>query len=503
VRVSEILVEKKSIGGCVGQNKTRSDSKKDLTFLAAKKDTASFVKQKKKKKSFDYWLKKNRYYHRSIVKFYRFVIPKKSRVLQINCKNGYVLQAVQPSVGVGLDNDEDAIASAQQQCSEFQFYTDSLEDIPDQIFDYIILTSVTMEEPDIQDLFVQLRRFSDSNTRIIIDTYSYLWEPILWLTQKLGLRRPTNFRNWISQKDLHNFLYLSDFEVVTTYWHTLLPMYIPLISTIFNSILIHLPIINRLCLHNVTIARPTIKKHDPKEYRVSVVIPCRNEKGNVESAVLRCPQMGAGTEIIFVEGGSQDGTLDEIKRVIKKYPEKDISFFVQDGKGKSNAVRKGFAQARGGVLMILDADLTVPPEELPKFFDALMHGKGELINGSRLVYGMESGAMRFLNLLANFFFSVLFSWLLGQKLKDTLCGTKVLFKKDYEKIAKNRSFFGNFDPFGDFDLLFGAAKLNFKIVDMPVHYKSRIYGSTQIRRFLHGWILLCMSFLALRKFKFR
>ena len=360
-----------------------------------------------------------------------------------------------------------------------------------------------MEEDDIQNLFLKLRRFSDHSTRIVVDTYSYLWEPVLWLTQKLGLRRPTLFKNWISKKDLHNFLYLAGFETVTSYRHTLLPMYVPLVSTVLNSFFVHVPLICRLCLHDVIIARPIFFERELKDFSVSVVVPCKNEKGNIEAAVTCCPQMGKKTELIFVEGGSQDGTREEIERVIKKYPEKNIRLLQQDGKGKGNAVRKGFAHAHGDILMILDADLTMPPEELPKFARALVQGRGELINGSRLVYGMESQAMRFLNVLANFFFSVLFSWLLSQRLKDTLCGTKVLFASDYKKIAKNRSFFGNFDPFGDFDLLFGAAKLNLKIIDMPVHYKSRTYGSTQIRRFLHGWILLGMSVLAMRKLKFR
>jgi len=445
------------------------------------------------------------------------VVPEQSRVLQINCKNGYVLDALNPIVGVGIDDDSDALEIARQRYADFQFFSD-LGSIPEQVFDYIILTSVTMEQYDIQELFCRLQPSCNSSTRIVVDSYSYLWEPVLRVTQKLKLRRPTNFKNWISRKDLHNFLYLAGFETVTTYRHTLLPKYIPLLSSLLNTVLIHVPLLRLFCLHHIAIARPLLSSfaksgvnpelvegadRTPKGYLVSVVIPCKNEKGNVEAAVQRCPQMGKKTEIIFVEGGSQDGTLEEIKRVAQKYPEKNIRFFTQKGKGKGDAVRKGFAESTGDILMILDADLTVPPEELPKFAQALVDGKGELINGSRLVYGMESGAMRFLNVLANFFFSVLFSWLLNQRLKDTLCGTKVLFRSDYNKIAKNRHYFGNFDPFGDFDLLFGAAKLNLKIIDMPIHYKSRRYGSTQIRRFLHGWILLGMSFLAMRKLKFR
>lgn len=240
-----------------------------------------------------------------------------------------------------------------------------------------------------------------------------------------------------------------------------------------------------------------------RQVSVSVIVPCKNEKGNIQAIVERCPEMGSSTELIFVEGGSRDGTQQEIERVIQEHPEKKIRLFVQEGKGKGDAVRKGFAHATGDVLMILDADMTVAPEELPRFFELLVSGKAEFVNGSRLVYAMESDAMRFLNLTANFFFSVLFSWLLAQRVKDTLCGTKVLWAQDYKKIAANRAFFGTLDPFGDFDLLFGAAKLQLKIVDLPIHYKSRVYGQTQIRRFYHGLILLKMSMRGVRKFKMR
>lgn len=454
--------------------------------------------------NFDYWLKKNNYYHHEVIRFYKFIIPENSTVLHVNCKNGYLLKALQPAVGVGIDSDADSIAIAQQRHASYQFYHGDISNIPQQgPFDYIILSLTTMETYDIQDFFIALRAMCHPGTRIIVDSYSSLWEPVLKITQKLGLRRPTEFKNWISRQDLENFLYLGGFELVTKGRFILMPMYIPLVSTLCNKLLMHIPGINRLCLNEWIVARPLAVAKNSETVSVSVIIPCRNEKGNVEQAVLRTPDMGFSTELIFIEGHSKDGTLDEIKRVQECYPQKNIRWFVQDGKGKGDAVRKGFTHAKGDILMILDADLTVPPEELPKFFDALVAGKGEFINGSRLVYGMESDAMRFLNLLANFFFSVLFTWLLEQKVKDTLCGTKVLWASDYDKIVASRHFFGNFDPFGDFDLLFGAAKLQLKIIDMPIHYKNRTYGSTQIRRFWHGWILLGMSFLGIKKFKLK
>lgn len=459
---------------------------------------------KVRKQPFSYWLKKNRYYHHQMKKFYRFVVPEGKRVLQIGCKNGYLLNEVRPSVGVGIDDDADFINQAATSYPEYRFFNCGLDELCiDETFDYIILSSIMMETYDIQELFTYLQRFCNRNTRIVIDSYSKIWEPVLWATQKLNLRRPTDFRHSVSRHDIEQFLSLTDYEVVSSGRFTLMPLYIPFVSTLLNSFLGMIPGINRLCLNEFIIARPKPKPIDPKSVSVSVIITCKNERGNVEDAILRTPQMGKSTEYIFIEGGSSDGTLEEMQRVVRAYPEKNISYYKQDGSGKGDAVRKGFARAKGDILMILDGDLTTPPEEMPKFFAALCQGRGDLINGSRMIYGMESKAMRFLNVLANYFFSALFSWLLSQKVKDTLCGTKVLFKDDYDRISANRAFFGNFDPFGDFDLLFGAAKLNMKICDMPVHYKNRQYGTTQIRRFMHGWILLGMSLLALKKFKLR
>ena len=260
-------------------------------------------------------------------------------------------------------------------------------------------------------------------------------------------------------------------------------------------------LIRSLSLTGYIIAR---KAEPPAKTKlsVSVIIPARNESGNIENALMRMPKMGSHTEVIFVEGHSTDNSLDEIKRVCDKYKDQwDVKYYLQDGKGKGDAVRKGFNMATGDILMILDADLTVPPEQLGKFYDAISSGKGEFINGTRLVYPMEKQAMRFLNIIGNNFFSVLFSWLLDQRLKDTLCGTKVLLKENYQKISENRHYFGEFDPFGDFDLLFGASKLNLKIVEIPIRYQAREYGETNISRFKHGWLLIKMSVFALTKMK--
>jgi len=303
--------------------------------------------------------------------------------------------------------------------------------------------------------------------------------------------------------DVRNLLDLADFEVLRRTKEVLWPLPAPLLGPLLNRVLVKIWPFSHLAVANVVVARPRPRPSaDATAPRVAVIVPARNEAGNVEQIFARTPEMGGGTELVFVEGHSSDDTWETIGRAIAAHPERRARLFRQTGKGKGDAVRLGFAQASGEVLMILDADVTVAPEDLPRFYDALVHGKGEYVNGVRLVYPIEDQAMRFLNLFGNKFFSLAFSWLLGQSIKDTLCGTKVLWKEDYEKIAANRAYFGDFDPFGDFDLIFGAARLNLKMIDLPIRYRHRAYGETNIQRWRHGWLLLRMLVFALGKLKF-
>lgn len=450
----------------------------------------------------DSYINKNRYYHNLLSDYYRYFIPPQKKVLEIGCGTGELLHAVNPSVGVGIDLSEHMCQIAQKKFPDLKFYATDIAALKwEGTFDYILLSGTLGETNDIQQLLSDLRRFCHSDTRVIIEYYSYLWQIILKLAERLRLKIPQIVQNWMTRKDLENFLKLTGYEPIVLQRKILFPKYIPIVSFLLNKIIANLPVINALTLNHFLIARPVFP--DKQEYSVSIIIPARNEKGNIEQAVTRTPMFGASQQFIFVEGHSKDNTFEEIKRVTQAHPDKAIQYYQQTGQGKGDAVRLGFEKATGDVLMILDADLTVPPEDLPKFYDALKEGTGEFINGSRLVYPMEKDAMRLLNLIANKFFGKFFSWLLGQPLKDTLCGTKVLMRHHYTAIAQNRHYFGDFDPFGDFDLIFGAAKQNLKIIEVPVHYKERVYGTTQIRRFVHGLLLFRMCWFAMRKIKFQ
>jgi len=452
----------------------------------------------------DRWKRKNRYYYESIERIVRFHVPPGSSVLEIGCGTGDLLAALEPSRGVGVDISPEVVEIASGKHPGLSFLVGEAEDLPlSEPFDYVVLSDLIGYLDDVQRSFEQLNRVCHTRTRVIITYYNYLWEGVLRAGERLGMKRPQPDQNWLALGDLQNLLSLAGFQTVSMGYKVLLPVRIPLLSSLCNRVLANLPLLRKLCLVEVIIARPAPVAVPENTLSCSVVVPARNERGNIEDAVRRIPEMGRHTEIIFVEGNSRDGTAEEIERVIAAHPERTVKLVRQgSGVGKGDAVRKGFAAATGDVLMILDADLTVPPEELPKFLKTLASGSGEYVHGSRLVYPMEKQAMRFLNTLGNKFFSLAFTWLLDQRLKDTLCGTKVLYRRDYERIAAGRSYFGDFDPFGDFDLIFGAAKLDLKIVEIPIRYRERTYGTTQISRFRHGWLLLRMCLFALRRIKF-
>ena len=451
------------------------------------------------------WKEKSKYFHQEDAKYLSFIIPKKSEVLEIGCGVGDLLSSLEPARGVGIDISESMINNAKKNFPQFEFVVGDVENLEslDKIngtFDYILLSDTIGYLDDCQSTLNLLHKFCKRETRIIISYYSYSWQPILRLAEILKLKIPQIELNFLPADDIKNLMTLADFDVVQEEWKQLLPISLFGIGSLINKYLATLPIIRRLCLRNYIVGR-SLKKANNQYESCSVIIPCKNEKGNIESAILRIPDFCENLEIIFIEGHSQDGTYEEIKKISSKYNHKNIKILQQDGYGKADAVYKAFDHSNGDILIILDADLTVPPEQLSKFWNAITSGKGEYINGSRLVYPMEKDAMRFLNLIANQLFSKIFSWLLNQRYTDTLCGTKALSRSDYKRIKSNRLYFGDFDPFGDFDLIFGSSKLNLKMVEIPIEYKARIYGKTQIARFRHGLQLLRMVLYGYRKLK--
>ena len=451
----------------------------------------------------DSWRGWSAAYHERLAEVYRFWIAPGQRVLELGCGRGDLLAALKPSKGVGVDFSPEMILRAKKRYPDLTFIEADchhLEDIEGP-FDAIILSDLVDDVWDVQVVFAGLSRLCHDRTSIMMNSYSRVWELPLFVVEKLGLAKPKLSQNWLTIDDVSHIMSLADIDVIRSWHEILLPLRLPVIAGFFNKFLARLWPFRFFTLSNFILARPR-PKNVSRAPLVSVIVAARNEAGNIAEIFRRTPEMGAGTEIVFVEGHSQDDTYAVIEKEIVRHPERKTQLHRQTGKGKGDAVRLGFAKAKGDVLMILDADMTVPPEDLPRFYEALVSGKGEFINGVRLVYPMEDEAMRFFNFLGNKFFSMAFSWLLGQPIKDTLCGTKVLRKSDYELVAANRNYFGDFDPFGDYDLIFGAAKLGLKIIDLPVRYRARTYGTTNIQRWSHGLLLLRMVAFAARKIKF-
>lgn len=462
------------------------------------------------------WLKRASYYYDDLARLFQFHCQPDSKVLEIGSGVGQILSRLNPSSGMGLDINPSVAADARTRFPRFQFAAWSgdtplpkevIEQFPGGV-DYILLVNATGLWQDIQFSLQHLKPICNQSTRIISVYYNFLWAPAFKLAQWMHLKMPQPDLNWLSADDVSNLFRLSGYRVIKNNYRCLLPVNLGPVSSFVNRVIANLPLLNRFCCVHVSVARVATEV-PAKDTRVSIIIPARNEKGNIEGAVRRLSQVAKNREeefeIVFVEGGSSDGTWEEILRVSadanvpKPGP---ILYCKQKGKGKGDACREGYKIATGNLFLILDADLTVPPEDVPKFLDVYAKGYGEFINGCRLVYKMEKEAMRPINLLGNKFFSYAFTWLLGQRFKDTLCGTKVFSRENYAKIAKGRSYFGDFDPFGDFDLIFGATKLDLEIAEVPIRYLERSYGSTNISRWKHGWLLLKMCVFALGRIKF-
>jgi SAM-dependent methyltransferase len=454
------------------------------------------------------WRNKNLYYYRDLEKFHCFVVQPNSSVFEIGSGLGYLLDAVQPSNSLGIDRDVQLVQIAQQKFSHLTFQIEDIEQFqPNQVFDYVLISNMLSCLQDAQTVLKNIRTSCHSSTRVVITFHNPAWEPILNFATAIGQRMVLPPLNWLSFEDVKNLLELSDFETVTHGKRLLFPKQVFLLSWFLNRIVAALPGFNQACLTEYIIARSRThlikQKNHLQTMTCSVIIPARNEAGNIENCILRMPRLGNHTEVIFIEGHSSDGTWQEIQKVQAQYSERwDIKISQQLGKGKGDAVRQGFEIATGDVLIILDADLTVKPEDLVHFFDAIASEHCELANGCRLIYPMTLEAMPWLNRIANRFFAWILSYVLGTRIKDSLCGTKAISKENYQRIAANRSYFGDFDPFGDFDLLLGAAKLGLKITDIPVRYLPRLYGKSNISHFKEGLILLKMCLYAAKKIKF-
>jgi len=470
----------------------------------------------------DRWYRRNSYYHSEVERRMAGLIPAGSSVLELGCGTGNLLSALKPARGLGIDISSRMVEIARGNHPELRFEVADAECFTtDEKFDFVVASDLVGELGDINAMFDCFHSMSHGSSRLVITFHSPSLEELMRISQRAGFAMAPLRQNWVGVKTVHSLLALSDLRVVNEAHSMLIPVNVPLLAPVANRLLAGRRAFKYFDLLNIVVADADPVRAQPRPLSCSVIIPCRNEIGNIDAAVERMPDLGPRTEIIFVDGASTDGTKERIEEVIERYRGvKDIKLILQLPEasygerkddpnaptvmlklGKGDAVRKGFDAASGDVLMILDADLTVPPEDLPRFLRPIATGKGRFINGTRLVYPMEDRAMKFVNYLGNWFFSLLFTWLLEQPIRDTLCGTKVLLKSDYAQIKAGRKHFGDFDPFGDFDLLFGAARLDIPIVEVPVRYRRRLAGVSKVRVSRHGWLLIAMSMVAFRRLK--
>ena len=479
--------------GVAALEQRRERTRKNLAQIAARREV---------------WINRNKYYYELLSRLLRFLVEPQKNVLSVRCDTGNVLAAVRPSDGKGVDICAEIVEIARQRNPSFNFAVafpdqDEFHQLfeLDENFDYILFNDIG-DTVDVLQALQNLKPLCRRHTRLLVTTYNHFWEPLVTFAEWTGMKVPRVEQNWLSIADIRNLMKLAGFEALETHRIVLLPKWVPLLSAFLNRFCARLPFLNRLCMTQVVVARLLPPPFSKEELSVSVIIPCKDEKGNVEAAVRRIPQLGRETEIIFCDDQSTDGTIEEVMRVRASYRHKQIRLEKGAGICKSKNVWTGFNAATGDILMILDADLTTMPEQLLYFMDVIASGQAEFVNGSRLVYPVSKGAMNTANMLGNKFFSVAFTYLLGQRVKDTLCGTKVLWRSDWQRIRPLLGSWGTEDRWGDYELLFGAAKLNLKILDLPVHYQERIYGSTKMTKvFRNGLIMLKMCWHGFLKLK--
>ncbi len=458
------------------------------------------------------WIVRSRYYYDTILRLLQGIVPPGRRVLEIGCGTGHALAGLRPAVGVGVDLSAAMLALAQEKYPTLEFHHQAGEELSLPAhevrggaggFDFVTMVNVVGELADVLGAFKRLRAVVRPQTRIVIVYYNHLWEPLVGLAAALGLKLANPTQNWLSLPDLRGFLHLAGFEVVKAGARMPCPKYIPGLAPLANDVVGRLPLFQRAGFIHFVVARPREPlPKPPREYSCSVVVPCKDEEDNVAAIPARVPHMGRFTEIVFVDDRSTDRTAARVRETMAAHPDRRITLVPGPGEGKGAAVRAGLAHATGDVFMILDADMTVMPEDLPAFFEALTENAGEFINGTRMVYPLNPQAMRTGNVLGNKAFAAVFTFLLEQRITDTLCGTKAVMRDGYARIQEVRDEFGGVDRWGDYDWLFGAARSNLKIVELPVHYIERLAGESKMtKRVRHGVVMLRMCWVALRKLR--
>jgi ubiquinone/menaquinone biosynthesis C-methylase UbiE len=439
--------------------------------------------------------KLNAFYNDYLIRWTKALVPPRRRVLDIGCGRGDVLAAVRPTVGLGLDLSPTMVRRAAADhghgTSGLQFIEQAVEEFQgDGTFDAALLTNTLEYAYDIGAILDRARAALRDNGRLLITTANPVWSPIFKAASKVGMRIPECDRLWVTNEDLDNLLKLHGFEVVDKRMDLVLPKPVPGLGDALNWAVSRTPVMRYLGSTQLIAARKLPEK--ARAYSVSAIVPCYNEAGNVERCVREMVKLGSRTELIIVDDGSKDGTAALVNPALRSDIDvKVVSYSPNVGKG--NAVQRGFERATGDILMILDADLTTHPEELGPLYEAMSTGRAEFVNCTRFVYPMDGQAMKFANYVGNKVFTIAVSLVMDRRVSDTLCGTKAMFRTDYEHFTMGR------DPWGDYDFLFGAAQLRLAVCELPVHYRDRLAGVSKMNSMKHAKNLVRMCLHGFRQ----
>lgn len=438
---------------------------------------------------------KNKYYHEKISNTYSFLISPNKKILFYGFFDGKELYKLSPSVGVGIEPDKKLYEVLKKRFPKLKFVNCKFEDYqPSEKFDYIVLNGVLGKTGDMFKVLKNVQMACRPATKVLIYQYNYLWQWILALAEKMSFKKKEGVQNWLSVSDATTYLEGANFQVTRIFRRTIFPSNFLGLGRILNFITVVLPFFDPLELDQFIVARPEphlFPKESPESLTICITV--RNEKGNIEKIVKLIPRICKDQEILFVEGHSTDGTREEILRMIKKYPSKNIRVMGQPGIGQGDATRVGFKAAKGEIIIIYEGDDTSDPRDIEYFYKAMRNGRFEFIEGSRFVYPLDKKAMPIINQFGNIFFAKWFSFFLGQRTTDVLSGIKAILKRDFDVIYDRWGNLGVEDPFGDFELLYGAARMGLKIGGIPIRYYPRTYGQPKTRPFTHGPYLLKMA----------
>jgi hypothetical protein len=439
---------------------------------------------------------------RLLAHYDRLLTPDEPRLLEIGFVRGQLLTEW-PALGfTGVDCFRFQVDQVNSHLPQSDFQVKAGEQLTLEAgLDVVIISDALDEAMDVGQLHEPVQAVYSPETRPIFNYHSNLWDSLFTAAHRLGLRRKALQSDLWVTADAKSLPDLSAWDVAQLH-HFL----VAADRGRLGSIIDHYPaLIHPLFCLTVSIAarsrgRPAASP--ARALSASVVGPARNEAGSIAGAVARTPTMSEDSNLIFERGYSRDDTWTRIQKVAANHPPLKIEALRPSDRGKGDAELAELAAAASDVLTALEADPTTPHEELPKVYEVIASGKAELADGVSLIYPTSQRAMQFLYLRAKNSFGLIFSWLLCPPAKDTLWGTEVLRRAQYENIAANRTYFGDFDPLGDFDLGFGAATQNLKIADTPIRHRERTHGETNIQRRRHGWLLLRTVIFPPSKLKF-